>query len=559
MFFNAVIFDLDNTLYDYSFCHKKSLEEVSKYLNLEFEYFETCYKKVTNQFKVEVGNVASSHNRFIYFKWLKESLKLDYSVTEINNLYWNTYISNMNLFDGVIEFLEFLKSLKIKMAILTDFQTEYQYRKLEKLGILNYFDLIVTSEEMGIEKPSMKGFQYCLSKLNESPENVIMIGDSYEKDILGAKNLGIYGLLYNGSVETKFYNDMCVFGSFSSLLKELKGLEGAIYDLYYLSNRYGQRFDLTQAAGGNISVKYKNLMIIKSSGVNLYDVNEKNGYSIINNEKLEDDVRKGIYSNISDYNILINKRASMESYMHSYLSKHTIHLHPIVMNRILVRKDCEDLINRISKNKAIIYIDYIEPGVDLSKEILKNIKDYKYDDYFILLKNHGLIVSSNSFMMVNSFLNELLITNKDSYKYENVNSISTAMCIYNGGGKHKYISHLIEDPIINKNIDIINNDFVFPDKAIYCENIIRIKGNDVNPTQEIDIRLQLYKQANPSIIIIGKNIYSVSTSMKKCIEIESVLKSHLMIIENNDNINYLSKDNEERLINMEEEKYRKTL
>jgi hypothetical protein len=91
LIFNAVIFDLDNTLYDYSLCHEMALDEVATYLGYDLGDFSDIYSKVTKKFKIETGNTGSSHNRFIYFKWLKENLKLDYSVTEINNLYWNTY------------------------------------------------------------------------------------------------------------------------------------------------------------------------------------------------------------------------------------------------------------------------------------------------------------------------------------------------------------------------------------------------------------------------------------------------------------------------------------
>ena len=68
-------------------------------------------------------------------------------------------------------------------------QTSFQIRKLIKLG---YKDIsLVTSEEVGVEKPDEAIFYYALNKINLKPEQVIMIGDSYAKDILGATNIGI--------------------------------------------------------------------------------------------------------------------------------------------------------------------------------------------------------------------------------------------------------------------------------------------------------------------------------------------------------------------------------
>ena len=91
MIFNAVIFDIDDTLYDYELCHKAALKAVSIYIN--DSNFEKAYLSVTKQYKLEVGNIASSHNRFIYFKWIKEYLKSDFSgdISQLGNIK-NVYI-----------------------------------------------------------------------------------------------------------------------------------------------------------------------------------------------------------------------------------------------------------------------------------------------------------------------------------------------------------------------------------------------------------------------------------------------------------------------------------
>ena len=69
MFYKGIIFDLDNTLYDYDRCHNFSIEIVFDYI--KNKYNKICndvYKKVSNDLKNEVGPTASSHNKSIYFK-----------------------------------------------------------------------------------------------------------------------------------------------------------------------------------------------------------------------------------------------------------------------------------------------------------------------------------------------------------------------------------------------------------------------------------------------------------------------------------------------------------
>jgi len=72
-------------------------------------------------------------------------------------------------------------------------QAHIQIRKLERLGVLDLIDFLVTSEEVGCEKPDSKVFDLALRKINLSKEDVIMIGDSLTKDVEAAQTYGIKG------------------------------------------------------------------------------------------------------------------------------------------------------------------------------------------------------------------------------------------------------------------------------------------------------------------------------------------------------------------------------
>ena len=92
-----------------------------------------------------------SHNKCILFKCLLEKLNINLKKhIELYNKYWNVFYDNIKPFNGLINFLKWNKENNIKIGILTDYETEFQIKKLVKLNIIDFIDVIVTSEEVGI-------------------------------------------------------------------------------------------------------------------------------------------------------------------------------------------------------------------------------------------------------------------------------------------------------------------------------------------------------------------------------------------------------------------------
>ena len=67
----------------------------------------------------------------------------------------------------------------------------------EQLGIAAYFELIVASHDVRVMsmKPDPAIFNYALAGVNVSAEEVVYVGDTYETDIIGARNVGIRPIL----------------------------------------------------------------------------------------------------------------------------------------------------------------------------------------------------------------------------------------------------------------------------------------------------------------------------------------------------------------------------
>lgn len=193
----TVIFDLDNTLYDYDFCDGRATEMLLHYMESEIGIKRAQGLGYIGQAKFMVkrrlGNVAASHNRMLYMQTICELAGKNPvgQAMDMYDIYWNTFLDAMDLFPYVETLFTLLKKQKKKIAILTDLTAHIQHRKIRRLNIEGDIDYFVSSEEAGEEKPSQRIFEVLMEKTGDKKNEVIMIGDSFEKDVEGAQNYGI--------------------------------------------------------------------------------------------------------------------------------------------------------------------------------------------------------------------------------------------------------------------------------------------------------------------------------------------------------------------------------
>ena len=200
---SAVFFDLDNTLYPYQPAHEAGMaavrDKASRNLGINQTEFENAFRRARTETKNQLGSVASSHSRLLYFQRTLEHLGLRSQALlslEFEQTYWGRFLSAVKLRDGVIEFLDLLAHADIPRVIVTDLTAQIQLRKLVYLDLDQYFEYVVTSEESGADKPDRASFNIALKKLFSSKESdgldvrartVWMIGDNLAADIEGAK------------------------------------------------------------------------------------------------------------------------------------------------------------------------------------------------------------------------------------------------------------------------------------------------------------------------------------------------------------------------------------
>ena len=175
--------------------------------------------------------------------------------------------------------------------------------------------------------------------------------------------------------------DMKIFSNTEQpeLIKKLKQFYQLHKEFLISCRSLSFEYDLIQGAGGNISYKFDDKIVITSSGYTMSDVSMLNGYSVCDLNCIP----------INDN----QKKPSMEIKLHTKIKKPIVlHTHPIYLNTILCSENSKEIVKSILEDCK--YVSYVSPGKDLAEVFTET------DSEIILLENHGLICSGDNFKKV---------------------------------------------------------------------------------------------------------------------------------------------------------------
>lgn len=192
----GLLLDLDNTLYQYEPAHQAGLAVVFDYLQPIIKTsridLENAYEQGKHQVKRRLHDTAASHHRLLYLQAMLELLGV-FAPKLTNDLYkqyWAAFFTAMQPLPGLNEVLPRLAQ-NYQIGIITNFVADIQFQKLEQLGIGHLIKHLITSEEIGCEKPDQKIFLAACKKMQLRPEELCMIGDDLAADIIPAQHLGM--------------------------------------------------------------------------------------------------------------------------------------------------------------------------------------------------------------------------------------------------------------------------------------------------------------------------------------------------------------------------------
>ena len=193
----AVIFDIDNTLYDYDSANAAAMTAIEDYCLENFgwkrEETERRVKDSFDEIRVMHGRKAVTHNRLVRFQRIleKEGISLFPHALRMYDIYWNTLTASSEPFPGLKAVLSELRSRGMILGIGTNMTSVMQFRKLEAYGLLGCFDFVVSSEEAGSEKPDKVLFQMCVNKAGCEPSECLYVGDNLKNDVQAAMRAGL--------------------------------------------------------------------------------------------------------------------------------------------------------------------------------------------------------------------------------------------------------------------------------------------------------------------------------------------------------------------------------
>lgn len=355
--------------------------------------------------------------------------------------------------------------------------------------------------------------------------------------------------------------------------------------------------DMIQAGGGNASAKYESndlsMMLIKASGFLMSEVDENKGYAQIELDKILkilEDVQNGILSidDESEINRRINEantgdlRPSIETFLHALLpQRYILHVHALItLIYASSKRFVEDMASqwdapKEQNNQLIkaLLVPYEKPGIHLAMAMMQGIE--KYIAYYgvspdvIILQNHGLIVASDS----PDALYDAITTVEDDIKTY-IGLPKTFGKIYMD---QRIIKSAINSVLPHKRIFVRANedrDLVdykdgvpsFPDALVFCglePMIVDTKNHDNSTFELVKAAMTGYFDKYddfPKVVLLDSVPYFCGESIKKCLEVQDVLKIQGIIRrEVGDSLVTLSQEQAYTLLNWEAEKYRKNL
>ncbi len=182
---SMVVFDLDDTLYDYSerniVASQALIEGICSFTNLQELKVIQALEISRATVKARLGKTGSSHSRLLYISDTFRRLTLPPNTDQmiaLEELFWEAFLSDIHLYPGAEHFLTSLTDEGIPLALVTDLTSNIQYRKINKLGLNEKFAFVLTSEEAGGDKPTDKPFIILESEMNTYLQNVWFFGDS---------------------------------------------------------------------------------------------------------------------------------------------------------------------------------------------------------------------------------------------------------------------------------------------------------------------------------------------------------------------------------------------
>ncbi len=201
-----LIFDLDETIYDHQFASLSGLKAISEafpiWQNHDLKAIENMYFEDLHHSHLKVidGSISEEHSHIARFQKIASHFNINFHQNEylkMIEIYNKTSQNFKRAIPNAPETISSLKSYGFKIALITNGRTENQKRKIALCNLHSSLDIILISEEIGIRKPAKEIFELALLLAKTDSSEAVMIGDSWDSDIVGAQAANIQPIWVN--------------------------------------------------------------------------------------------------------------------------------------------------------------------------------------------------------------------------------------------------------------------------------------------------------------------------------------------------------------------------
>ncbi len=197
----ALLFDIDNTLVDRDYAFTMYIKDFVKRHQNRFG---------SNKYDSVIEEIVQIDDRGRYDRslFIKKILNVFPGLNMTTDEFWADHKNLPDFVKNEHDIQEMIKrlSLDFKLAIVSNGSGQMQRKKMKYAGLDSLFNEYFISGEIGIEKPDSKIFTKALDSLICLPEDAVMIGDDIDRDILGAKKIGIKTIMIS-SAENREQNE----------------------------------------------------------------------------------------------------------------------------------------------------------------------------------------------------------------------------------------------------------------------------------------------------------------------------------------------------------------
>lgn len=202
-----IIFDYGRTLlYQPGFSTTNGNKAIYPYIsdnprNISFEEYDKTITDLFARMKAQRGPVLEIHEHaFLKMAWDYMGITMSVPMDEAEKIILNG-ISAGGVMPHAKEMLDYLKARGIRMGVISNFCFSENALKdlFDRLLPGHPFEFILVSSEYLFRKPNSLMFEVALQKAGLTADKVWYCGDSIEADVYGAKNVGMFPVLYEGT------------------------------------------------------------------------------------------------------------------------------------------------------------------------------------------------------------------------------------------------------------------------------------------------------------------------------------------------------------------------